>query len=284
MMLKNYNYMLTIILYPFILALSYLRLINYLKSNLYTYLIAFMIIIFIPSFIMSLYSALDEILYSKKKWRVIPLVFLSIFYLPIYYTKYVSKEEKYLGIIVFIITIPLAILTINAGTIKLEKVWRRAFKNYVVVNENYVQMASNNLFSLGVDKTFRCNNEDIGDYVISCDRLEDDSFIGIYSYDVSNDSEEDIVDKLDFHIGQTIDYIEESDYTYELIDTGSDTFVEIDYNENAILITQNTYLVNNIKYSLIIMKELKKELVDYNEYQKMIDSIYFLNYNVGVSS
>ncbi len=283
-MLKNYNYILTIILYPFILALSYLRLINYIKGNLYTYLIIFMIIIFIPSFIMSLYSALDEILYSKKKWRVIPLIFLSIFYLPIYYTKYVSKEEKYLGIIVFIITIPLAILTINAATIKLDKVWRKAFKNYVVVNENYVQMASNNLFSLGVDKTFRCTNEDIGDYVISCDRLEDDSFIGIYSYDVSNDSEEDILDKFDFHIGQTLDYIEESGFTYELIDTGRDTFVEIDYNENAILISQSNYLVGDIKYSLIIMKEVKKELVDYEEYQKMIDSIYFLNYNVGVSS
>ena len=283
-MIKYYNYMLTIILYPVILALSYLKFINYLKGNLYIYLIALMVIIFIPSFIMSLYSALDEILYSNKKWRVIPLILLSIFYLPIYYTKYVSKEEKYLGIIVFVITIPLAILAINAGTVKLSKVWGRAFKNYVVINENYVQFASNNLFSLGVDKTFRCDNEDIGDYVISCERLEDDSFIGIYSYDVSYDSEEEITDKLDFHIGQSIDYIEENGYTYELLDTGNDNFVEIDYNENAILISQNNYMVGDTKYSLIILKEVKKELVNYEEYQKMIDSIYFLNYNEEVSS
>ena len=283
-MLKNYNYMLTIIMYPFVLMLSYLKFINYLKGNLYTYLIVIMLAIFIPSFIMSLYSALDEILYSNKKWRVIPLILLSIFYLPIYYTKYVSKEEKYLGYIVFVITVPLFVLTVNASCVKLSKILARTFKNYVVINEHYVQFASNNLFSLGVDKSFRCNNEDIGDYVISCDRLEDDSFIGIYSYDISYDDEYDVENKLDFHIGQTIDYIEENGYTYELIDTGNDNFVEIDYNDNAILITQNNYWAGGIRYSLIILKEVKKELVDYQEYQKMIDSICFLNYNEEVSS
>ena len=95
-MLKNYNYMLTIILYPFVILLSYLKLSNYLKSDLYTYLIIIMLIIFIPSFIMSLYGVSEEILHSKKKWRIIFLIFLSIFYLPIYYTKYVACEEKYL--------------------------------------------------------------------------------------------------------------------------------------------------------------------------------------------
>ena len=197
-MLKNYNYMLTIILYPFIMALSYLKLINYLKSSLYTYLIIIMVIIFIPSFIMSLYSAADEILHSKKKWRIIFLVLLSIFYLPIYYTKYVAKEEKYLGYLLFICAIPLTILMINAATKKLTIFMSKVYKDYVIINENYIQFATNKLFSINVDKTFRCNNYDIGDYVISCDRLEDDSFIGIYSYDISFDSDEDIEEKLEF--------------------------------------------------------------------------------------
>lgn len=276
--------MITIMLYPFIVILCYLRLINYLKSNLYTYLIIFMIIIFIPSFIMSLYASSEEILASKKKWRIVFLIFLSIFYLPIYYTKYVSKEEKYLGYFLFVAAIPLTILMINASTKKLSSFLSNAYRNYAVINENYVYRASNNLFTINVDKTFRCNSEDVGDYVISCDRLEDDSFIGIYSYDISYDGEDDLEEKLNFHINQTIDYIEEEGYTYELIDTGNDSFVEIDYNENAILIAQRNYVFEDAKYSLIILKELKKELVNYEEYEKMIDSVYFLNYNYGVSS
>ena len=283
-MLKNYNYMLTIILYPFILLLSYLIFTNYLKGELYTYLLVIMSMVFIPSFIMSLYGALEEILNSKKKWRIILLILLSIFYLPIYYTKYVSKEEKYLGYILFIIGIPLTILAINASSNRLLKYLTRVYKNYAVINENYVQISSNNLFSINIDKTFRCNNEDIGDYVISCDRLEDDSFIGIYSYDISYDSEEDIEEKISFHVNQTVEYIEEKDYEYEFIENNDDSIIQIDYNDNSILIKQNNYEINGSKYSLIILKEVPKELIDYVEYQKMIDSIYFLNYNDGVSS
>lgn len=283
-MLRNYNYMLTIILYPFILLLSYLRLTNYLKSNIYTYLIIIMLIIFIPSFIMSLYGVIEEILNSKKKWHMVFLILLSIFYLPIYYTRYVSKEEKYLGYLLFIICIPLSVLTINASKDKLSLYLARAYKNYVVINENYVQTASDNLFAISIDKTFRCNNQDIGDYVISCERLEDDSFIGIYSYDISYDNEEDIEEKINFHINQTIEYIEENGYTYEFIDTTDESIIQIDYNNMSILIKQNNYEIEDRKYSLIILKEVPKELIDYEEYQKMIDSINFLNYNGGVSS
>ena len=283
-MLKNYNYVLTILTYPFIMVLSYLKIINYIKSEWYTYLILAMLIIFIPSFIMSLYSAVEEILNSDKKWRIILLILLSIIYLPVYYTKYVAKEEKYLGYILLIISIPLTIFTIRAINNKLTVFLTDALKKSIVVNENFVYYSSDYSFSIGVDKTFRCKNRNIGDYVISCDRLEDDSFIGIYKYDVSKDSEEDLEEKLNFHIDQTISYIEEQEYEYELIDVGNDNIMQIDYNENSILITQSNYDVGDIKYSLIIIKEVPKENVSYEEYQKMIDSISFLNYNEGVSS
>lgn len=283
-MLRNYNYILTIMTYPFILVLSYLKLSNIIKNDLYTYLILIMLIIFIPSFIMSLYSASEEILKSDKKWRIILLILLSIFYLPIYYTKYVAKEEKYLGYILFIITIPLTIITITSVNKKISMIMADLYRNYIVINENYVYRATNNLFTINVDKSYRCNSQDIGDYVISCDRLEDDSFIGVYSYDVSYDSEEDIKEKLDFHLKQTIDYIKDSGYDYEIVDNGYENIIQIDYNQNTILISQFNYDFLENRYSLIILKELKNELLSYEEYQKMIDSIYFLNYNDGVSS
>lgn len=281
-MLKKYNYVLTILLYPFILVLSYLKLSNLLKGDTYIYLIVILLLFFIPSFIMSLYSASEEILQSKKKWRIIPLILLSIFYLPVYYTKYVAKEEKYLGYILFVITLPLTILTIEACNKKLLMFLNDAFKNTVSINEHYVYYSTDNLFSIDVDASFRCKKEDIGDYVISCDRLSDDSFIGVYSYDVTKENEDEISEKLDFHISQTIDYIEENNYEYVL--DSKYGFIIINYNDNTVLITQNNYMFDNCKYSLIVIKEMPKEYISYDEYQKMIDSITFLTYNDGVSS
>lgn len=281
-MLKNYNYVLTILLYPFILVLGYLKLSNLIKGDTYTYIIVILLLFFIPSFIMSLYGACEEILKSKKKWRIILLILLSIFYLPIYYTFYVAKEEKYLGYILFIITIPLTYLTIKACNNRILLYLNDAYKNAVSINEHYVSYSTNKLFSIDIDASFRCKKEDIGDYVMSCDRLLDDSFIGIYSYDVTDEDEEDISDKLDFHLNQTLDYIEENNYEYEVNNNGN--IIEINYHDNTILITQNNYMFDNNNYSLIIIKEMPKEYISYDEYQKMIDSIEFLNYNDGVSS
>lgn len=281
-MLKNYNYMLTILIYPFLLVMCYLKLNNLISGSIYNDLILIMLIIFIPSFIMSLYGASEEILKSKKKWRIVLLVLLSVFYLPIYYTKYVSKEEKYLGYILFIVAVPLTVFVIDSCQKRLSKYFDDAFLGKTSINENYVYKSKNNLFSIKVDSTFRCNNGDIGDYVISCDRLEDDSFIGVYSYDVSLEDEEEIKEKIDFHVKQTIDYIEEKGYTYEM--NTHDNTVEILYNDNIVLITQNNYMLDDTKYSLIIMKEMPKEYINYEEYQKMIDSINFLNYNERESS
>ncbi len=281
-MLKNYNYAVTIILYPFLITLSYLKLSHYLKSELYTYLILALLIIFIPSFIMSLYSAAEAILTSKKKWRIILLILLSIFYLPIFYTKNIVKEEKYLGILLFIISIPLTYITFEACYKEVDKLFQRAYKVYVVIDENYIHYSSNKLFSINVDKTFRCNEDDMGEYVIACDRLEDDSFIGIYSYDITNEDEYDINDKFEFHLGQVLEYIEESGNTYEVYN--DDAIVRIEYGENVVLMTQSNYLLTDSRYSLIIMKEMPKEYLSVEEYQKMIDSISFFNYNERVSS
>ncbi len=281
-MLKNYNYILTILLYPFLLLVSYLKLSNYLKGDLYTYLIIFMIIIFIPSFIMSLYSAAEEILSSNKKWRMVFLITLSIFYLPIFYTRYVSKEEKFLGYILFLIAIPLTYLTIVSVNKKLYVEFSDILSDPIVYKNMVIHYSKNNLFTIDIDYSFRCNRGDIGDYVVSCDKLNDDSFIGVYSYDVTFDDEEEIEEKLDFHVNQTIEYIKDNGYTYEI--TSDDKLTRIEYKDNVILISQNIYVLEDSAYSLIVLKEIPKKYVSYDEYQKMIDSIRFLNYNDGVSS
>ena len=277
-MLKNYNYMLTIMLYPFIMVLSYLRLANILKSNIYTSLIIIMLFIFIPSFVMSLYSASEEILKSKNKKRIILLLTLSIFYLPIYYTKYIYKEEKYLGYILSVISIVLTIITFNTSCNNLRKFFTDIYKKQYAISVKYTYKSINKLFTIDVDSSFRCNEKEAGEYAVSCERLNDDSFIGIYSYDIGDDDEKEVEEKLEFHVNQTLDYISEKGYEYVVGDLNNIT--KIEYNDNVVLIMQKNYTVKNNKYSLIIMKEMPREYINFEEYQKMIDSITFLNYNV----
>lgn len=280
-MLKNLNYIITIILYPFILILSYFLLTNYIKGDLYSFLLFSMIIVFIPSFIMSLYGVLDDILNSKSKWKIILVILFSIFYIPYYYTRHIAKQEVYLGIVISMLCILFSIVTYNVSLKKLREYFDSLYLNSVIINENYSYTSSNNLIRMSVDKSFRCSSN-IGDYIISCDRLEDDSFIGIYSYDITDYSEGDIKDIIDFHINQTIDYINENNYTYGI--DNENQIIRIFYNDMVILITQNNYIVGDKKYSLIILKELPSNLLDLKEFEKMIESITFLNYNNGVSS
>lgn len=281
-MAKSYNYILTIILYPFILLFELLMLKGILKSNFYLYLIIIMVILFFPSFIMSLYNSLEEILSSKKKWRLVLLIFLPFFYLPIYYTKYVSKEEKYLGIILCILSIILSCFTYSYFNKWMGKIFKEIYQGSVIINGRFTYASSDNLFLIDISKDYRCKNSDIGDYTISCEKLDDDSFIGVYLYDITDFDDEEIVDIMTFHINQSLEYISESGY--KGIVNNLDEIIEIDYNNMVILLTQKNYLVNDNEYSLIFMKEMPKEMEDKEEFQKMIETVWFLNYNEKESS
>ena len=267
-MLKNYNYVVTILLYPFLLLVSYLFFNGSLNGDFYLYLIIAMIIVFVPSFIMSLYGVVEEILNSKNKWRIILLILFSYFYLPIYYTKYVSKEEKYLGYIIVVLSSVLSFFTFNAFNKKIYSFLTDAYKNNVVINDRFSYTSIDKLFTINVSKDFRCNQNNIGDYVVYCDKLDDDSFIGIYDYNVTDYDDEEISDILDFHLKQTEEYIKEKEYVSE-VKKIDDIFV-INYNNMVILLSQNNYVTDDGNYSLIVIKEMPKELADIGEFQKMI--------------
>ena len=275
-MLKNFKYIVTIMLYPFILILCYLLLNDYIKGDLFYFVLVGMIVLFIPSFIMALYGVLEDILNSKSKWKIILVILFSIFYIPYYYTKHISKQEVYLGVLLPILSILLSLVTYQLAMQKFSGWVDSIYADRVVISTRYSYISSNSLIRIDVDESFRCSSN-IGDYLISCDRLEDDSFVGIYSYDVSKYDDDDINDILEFHLNQTVDYIEENGYECN-VDT-DDNIIKIYYNDMAILLTQNNYIINDKNYSLIIMKELPKELLDIKDFQKMIETIEFLNYN-----
>ena len=281
-MLKNYNYILTIVLYPFILILSYLMLTNYIKGRIYLYLIIIMIVLFIPSFIMTLYGISHDILTGKSKWKIILLILFSWFYIPFYYTNHAVKQEKYLGYIIPVLGLFFSYLTFTSLNNSVLSFLNDAYKSMVVINDNYIYESTNKLFTIGVSKDFRCFSNDVGDYVIFCDRLDDDSFIGIYSYDVTDFSEQELTDILSFHINQTLEYIEEKGYESELVE--EEDIIKIYYQNMIIMITQRNYINNDTNYSLIISKEMPKESANKEEFEKMIETIEFLNYNEEVSS
>ena len=281
-MFKNYNYILTIMLYPFILLLEVLMLKGILKNNLYLYLIIIMIIIFIPSFIMSLYNSLEEVFNSKRKWRCILLILFPLFYLPIYYTKYVSKEEKYLGIILCLSSLVLSYFTYVYANTWMSKLLHDLYKDSVIINNHFTYPTKDNLFSIDVSSDFRCKNSDIGDYVISCEKLGDDSFIGVYRYDITDYEEEKIVEILTFHLNQSLEYI--SEHGYEGTVNKDNEIIEINYHNMVILLTQKNYVIGDTKYSLIVFKEMPKDKEERVEFEKMIETIKFLNYNEEESS
>ena len=280
-MLRNYNYIITIMLYPFIVILSYFLLTNSLVGKFYLYLLLIMLVIFIPSFIMSIYCATEEILNSKRKWRIIILILFSIFYLPVYYTKNVSKQEMYLGVSLPIICIVFSVLTYDESIKSLQKVVDSVYLNKVDVKEHFTYTSKNNLIKIDVDKSFRCNNN-TGDYIVSCDREEDDSFIGIYYYDTTDYSEGKIRDIFDYHLEQIVEFIEDEGYDYKI--ESSDEIIRVYYNDMVVLLSQNNFIVGDGKYTLIVLKEAPIKLMDEEEYQKMIESVEFLNYNNRVSS
>ena len=280
-MIRNNNYVLTIILYPFMLLVGYLWL-NKAIDNKYTiFLVLAMFTIFVPSFIMTLYGVSEEIFASKRKWRIVFLLLFSVFYLPIYYTNNISKERVF-GIFVLLIDLIASFYFYNTARNKLASFFNSIYENSVIINDHLTYTSVNKLFSFSVDNSYRCVSN-MGDYVVSCDRNIDDSFIGIYSYDITDMSEEEINDLFEFHLNQTISYIEESLYTPEVDNNGEVTI--INYNDMSILFTQRNYLLEeNYSYSLIIIKELPKEDLDFIEFQKMIESITFFPYNNDVSS
>lgn len=276
MKLKENSIIITISLFPLILLLSLLRFVNFLKSNLYDYLIILMSLVFFFYFIISLFLVLDEIINSNNKSRIIWVILFSIFYLPIYYTKYVSKGEKYLGFLILISSIVLSIGTVYFLQERFFQYIVLVEKKKIVLKTSYEYSDKNKLFTIHVDNNYRCDNK-LGDYALSCDSYSDDSFFGVYVYnDIIDEDEVDEI--LSFHIEQTLDYISENNYEASISYLDElDNLVQIEYNDMVILITEKNYIVKDKTYNLIIVKELPKSENAIINFIKNINSIKFIS-------
>ena len=273
MKLKESSFITAIALLPFIFLLSILKLQGVLKGGLYNFLLVGMIIVFTITFIFSLFFALDEIKNSDDKKRLIFFILFPFIYLPIYYTKHVYQNERYLGYGISLANIMLIVsfYVVVKGFV-YDYTAELNHKN-IKARENYVYVDKNNLFSINVNNNYTCN-KDLGDYVIACDNKDDDSFLGVYSYKKKSFSKGTLDDIKNYHIEQTVKYIKEYE-TVDNIEEINDLTV-ISYSNMKVLIKQVLYNNDNTSYCLVIIKEVNKDNFDIINVEKTIQDIVFL--------
>ena len=273
MKLKESSFITSITLLPFIFLLCILKLKGVFKEGLYSYLLVGMIIVCTITFIFSLFFALDEIINSDNKKRLIFLILFPFIYLPIYYTKYIYQNEKYLGYGISLANIMLIVsfFTVVRGFVYnyMMELNHRDFK----VKDTYSYVDKNNLFSINVNNNYTCN-KDLGDYVIACDNKDDDSFLGIYSYQKKSFSKGALDDIKNYHIEQTVNYIKEKE-TVDDIEKINDLTV-ISYSNMKVIIKEVLYNNDNTSYCLVIIKEVNKDNFDIINFEKSVQNIVFL--------
>lgn len=272
--IRDNSFITTLVLLPFILVLSIIKINKVLTSSLYSYLLLIMVIVFIVAFIIALFFALDEIINSNNKKRVILLMLMPIFYLPIYYTKYIYKNEKGFGYITSVVNVFLSVLFFlvvkNFVINYMVELNRKSF----VITENYSYVDKNNIIKLNVDKNYVCHNDTEG-YAISCENEKKDSFLGIFSYSKDSFSMGELDDIKDYHLEQVTNAINEGGYTYQIekIYGGA---TKISYNDMSIFMKQILYNKNNKNYCLVIIKESSSENEDYFDFEEKIERIEFI--------
>ena len=274
-MLKKDNiFITTIILFPFILLFYILRFTDFLKSNLYYYIIIVLSLIFIFCFIETLFFMLDDIIKSNKRGRIIFVFLIPFIYIPIYYFKNISSNDKYLSIFISILNISLIIGFFFSFKGVFTNYINLNNKNKIVLKDTFEYADKSNKFTIKINKDYRCDSKLEG-YVIACDNLINDSFIGIYSYEDNNFNQGKIDDILSFHFEKILNVIKENNYESNI--EYLDNLVRISYNDMVILLTQRNYFFKDNGYSLIIISESKDYPDNIKDFENVIETIEFIS-------
>ena len=270
MKLKEDSFIIAICLFPMTLLLLILRLTNFLKSDMYYYLILIMGFVFLITFIISLFYIVDEVINSKNWQRIFFVLLIPLIYLPIYYVKYVNSEDKYLGYILPIVNLGLIFGLYFSFNSFFRNYYVNKEKDNIVLKKTFKFLDKNEEFTINVDNTYTCNNN-LGDYAIACDRSVDDSFIGIYSYKEKEFSEAKLDVLKEYHFDEIVDIIEENGYETEIEEINEITLIK--YSNMEVLFTQKQYYENEKVYSLIIIKECPSYDDNLKDFEKMIKTI-----------
>ena len=172
------------------------------------------VILFLVGFIILMYSYLFCIIHISKNKdlnsrqkvdRIFLIIFLNIFYIPIYYVYHVIKDKKWWGIINCILYILLYIISIIILVVLLIFFTIDSFD----ATTDYV--TNDNEFTVSLDDTWTCSTQDTNDYDIYCEGIEEDKFFFMIDY-VDDNSNYDYNNLFDSHVNDMKKTFEDKDY------------------------------------------------------------------------
>ncbi len=172
------------------------------------------VILFLVGFIILMYSYLFCIIHISKNKdfnsrqkvdRIFLIIFLNIFYIPIYYVYHVIKDKKWWGIINCILYILLYIISIIILVVLLIVFTIDSFD----ATTDYV--TNDNEFTVSLDDTWTCSTQDTNDYDIYCEGIEEDKFFFMIDY-VDDNSNYDYNNLFDSHVNDMKKTFEDKDY------------------------------------------------------------------------
>lgn len=283
--LKDYLIVTTISLTPFLFLLIVFKYYFsdkiVIDDKIFLILIILCTIILIITFIFSLFYVLEDIHFKKEKLskKIIQFtntILFNLLYLPVYYIKNSLNKNIFYGLTFVILDILLISLSFNIFENKFLNYMSELDKKNIVISEKYYYRDKNNLFRIKIDTKYVCNN-DLGDYKIACDNQNDDSFIGIYSYNYQEYTPAQLNEVDNFHLLQTESYIKEAGYEYSIIEDNDLKVIMYD-EDMSVFYKVIDYDINNDQindYHLIVIKEVlytDNAIIEFNE---LINNIEF---------
>ena len=284
---KDYINIIYIALLPFTLTLIILRLnsVGLFTSKIYYYVILLSSIITIISFVWSLLYTLDDVIYKEeflpvRNIKIVLLGLFSIFYIPVHYISNNYKKYSFVSgifIIIYLFTIYYSLSSFNNYNLKLEEEYD---KKTIVAKKDFDYFFDGDRFVVNIDYNYVCQ-KDKGDYRLYCDNSLNDSFIGIYSYNMDVYSKDELEKAYTFHVDQTKSYILEAGYDF-LEDVNSDT-ITLTYNDNMQVFMQQLFF--DINYDgiedicLILIYELPKDDNNLSSFYTFANNIRINNIN-----
>lgn len=282
---RDYSFISFIALFPFILLLVSLKFSfpdKFLISGyVFWILIIILSMVFILSFIISLFYTLDHIIYKQKKvtFKIIHLILLFLFnliYVPFYYAFFIN-DEKIIGIFVPLINIFLIVFFSFSVKNLYLSYSLKLDKDTILIKDDFTYISKDGLFSIETSIDYSCDKT-LGDYVVSCDNKLDDSFIGIYNYNYQNYSMGQLDEIYRFHLNQSKTYIKEAGFIYKEEIT-NDIDILTYNNDMCVLMKKIDYDINNdheYDYRLVIIKEVLYNENMINDFNNLINSIQFV--------
>lgn len=207
-----------------------------------------------------------DLIGKSKVVKVLLLLFFNLFYIPIYYTKYVMKKGAWYGILGCVANIVAYLLIIVGAGVLAYKV--------EFAEKEVVYKTKDELLYVKLNGNWTCPKENVGAYDLYCYETYDDENFGIFNYE----KRDDIDYLLDFHLNQEIDYYK--DLGYSIVNQGVDeetgfyNAILKQENEFVFIVTAMKYMTDDFTTILTYnMESDEKVIIDFDDFGELYNKV-----------